>query len=65
MTGTVVEFDEARGIGVVRADDDVQHFFHCTAIADGTRTIAIGALVAFEVVPGRRGQWEATRLTPA
>ena len=64
-TGEVVEFDDAAGYGAVRTDDGDQFFFHCTAIADGTRTIAVGASVIFEVVPGRRGQWEAAGLKPA
>ena len=64
MTGAVTEFDEPAGIGTVTADDGGQHFFHCTAIADGTRTIEVGARVAFEVVPGRLGRWEATGLRP-
>jgi CspA family cold shock protein len=62
-TGTVVEFDEAAGFGTVRGDDGDEHFFHCTAIADGTRTIEVGTRVTYDVVPGRRGQWEAQRVT--
>jgi cold shock CspA family protein len=62
--GTVVAFDDRAGYGTVRADDGHEYFFHCTAIADGTRTIEQDATVAFTVVPGRRGQWEATRLAP-
>jgi CspA family cold shock protein len=65
VTGVVTEFDEPAGIGTVTADEGGEHFFHCTAIADGTRTIDVGARVAFEVVPGRRGRWEATDLRPA
>ena len=42
MTGTVTAFDEARGCGTVRADDGATYCFHCTAIADGTRTIEVG-----------------------
>ncbi|MBL8779084.1 MAG: cold shock domain-containing protein [Acidimicrobiales bacterium] len=65
-TGSVVSFDDPRGIGTVVDDADGQeHFFHCTAIADGTRTIEVGAAVDFEVVPGRMGRWEATNLRPA
>ena len=60
-TGTVVEFSEPRGIGVIRADDST-YGFHCTQIADGTRSVRIGATVEFEVVPGRRGDWEAARI---
>lgn len=63
-TGLVVAFDEARGLGVVRADGGGEVPFHCTAIADGTRTIAVGRAVRFRVVPGRLGRWEADALAP-
>jgi cold shock CspA family protein len=62
VTGVVTEFDDPAGFGTVTADDGVEHFFHCTAIADGSRTIEVGARVAFEVVPGRLGRWEASDL---
>ena len=61
-TGTVVAFDEAAGWGTVAADGGGEHFFHCTGIADGTRTIEVGARVRFAVVAGRHGRWEATSL---
>lgn len=61
-TGTVVAFDEVAGWGTVAADDGGVHFFHCTGIADGTRTIEVGAPVRFEVVAGHQGRWEATSL---
>lgn len=61
--GTVAHFDDPKGYGTVVADDGSEHFFHCTAIADGTRTIAEGSRVRFEVVAGRRGLWEAVELT--
>lgn len=65
-TGSVASFDDPRGIGTVVDDADGQeHFFHCTAIADGTRAIEVGAAVDFEVVAGRMGRWEATNLRPA
>ena len=60
MIGRVAEFDEAKGYGAVRSADGQSYFFHCTQIADGTRTIPEGADVEFEVVPGRSGRWEAT-----
>lgn len=62
--GTVTAFDEARGLGEVTADDGTVHPFHCTAIADRTRTIETGTAVQFEVVAGPMGRWEATALTP-
>ena len=46
----------------VTADDGTAYPFHCTAIADGTRTIAVGTAVRFEVVAGRLGRWEAADL---
>lgn len=64
-TGTVVEFDDHKGYGVVERDGGGRHPFHCTAIADGTRTIEVGAKVAFVVVAGRLGRWEAADIRPA
>jgi cold shock CspA family protein len=63
MRGTVTAFDDARGLGTVTADDATEYPFHCTAIADGTRTIDEGAAVDFDVVPGHLGRWEATRIS--
>ena len=63
-TGTVESFDEPRGLGVIRADDGAALPFHCTAIADGSRTIAVGQPVRFTVVPGHLGRWEAAQITP-
>jgi len=62
--GTVSRFDEPRGLGEVTAEDGTAYPFHCTAVADGSRTIAEGTAVTFEVAAGRMGRWEATRLTP-
>ena len=66
MQGSVVEFDEDKGFGTVRADagDGAEYFFHCTAIADGSRTIAVGTAVTFDLVPGHLGRYEAAALTP-
>ena len=63
MRGTVTEFDDPRGLGTVTADDGTTYGFHCTAIADGTRTIDVGAVVQFDVVPGHCGRWEAAQLS--
>jgi cold shock CspA family protein len=62
--GVVAVFDADAGFGTVRDDDGKEHFFHCTRIADGTRTIAEGIRVAFILEPGHRGRWEATRVLP-
>lgn len=63
MRGTVAEFDEARGLGTVEVDG-AAYPFHCTAIADGSRTIEVGTAVTFEVSAGGMGRWEATAITP-
>lgn len=60
--GRVTQFDDEAGHGVVTADDGVARAFHCTTVADGTRTVAVGAEVVFSVVPGRLGRWEATEI---
>ena len=62
MKGTVTDFDDPRGIGTVTADDGASYPFHCTAIADGTRTIAVETTVEFDIVAGHLGRWEASNL---
>jgi cold shock protein len=64
-TGVVADFDEPRGLGTIRGDDRVELPFHCTAIADGTRTIPVGQRVAFVVVAGLVGRWEAASIVSA
>ncbi len=59
-TGTVTEFDDPKGWGTITSvggEEDL--FFHCTAIAGGSRSIAVGTPVAFAIVAGNRGCWEA------
>jgi cold shock CspA family protein len=62
--GVVVDFDAVVGLGTVRSADGVEVGFHCTQIADGSRTIAPGTSVEFVVLPGRHGRWEAGALRP-
>jgi len=57
--GSVVEFDEHRGLGTIVDADGVRYPFHCTQIADGTRRVDKGAAVRFTVRPGGLGRWEA------
>ena len=63
-TGRVESFDAHRGLGVVVDDDGTEFPFHCTEIADGSRDIAAGTRVQFEIAPGL-GRWEAGSLQPA
>jgi cold shock CspA family protein len=62
VDGTVVAFDERRGLGEIEAADGRRYPFHCTVIADGTRSIEIGASVSFDVVPGLLGRFEAASI---
>lgn len=61
--GRVRAFDERRGLGEVEGDDGRVYPFHCTCIADGTRTIPVGVAVTFTTIPGALGRWEAGAIT--
>jgi cold shock protein len=61
--GRVAEYDDAAGFGTV-TDTDGEWFFHCTAIADGSRHVDAGAAVAFVLRPGHLGRWEARDVRP-
>jgi hypothetical protein len=62
VIGEVLEFDEASGLGAVRSDGGDRYPFHCVEIADGTRSIGDGALVAFTVF-AKLGECEAVAVT--
>lgn len=64
MTGRVVAFDVRRGLGEIESADGTRYPFHCTQIADASRTIALGAVVDFTVAPALLGRWEATHIAP-
>jgi cold shock CspA family protein len=63
--GRIAHYDSPRGTGVLEDTDGIERFFHCTAIADGTREIADGTTVFYELRPGLLGELEATRITSA
>ena len=63
LTGTVTEFDEGRGLGTIAADDGRTIPFQCTQIADGTRTVAVGQAVSFDLL-AKLGRYEATAIAP-
>jgi len=60
--GTVRTFDERRGLGEITSEDGNVFAFHSTAIANGSRRIAEGTQVEFDVVAGLPGRWEATMI---
>ena len=64
-TGRVVTFDDHRGRGELEAHGGLHFPFHCTAVADGSRTIAPDTPVRFRLVIGPLGALEATASAPA
>ena len=60
--GTVTDFDESRGLGEVTDETGTLYTFHCVEIADGTRSIAVGTPVRFDVM-AKFGRYEAARIT--
>ena len=55
----------SRAAGEIEADGGMRFPFHCTAIADGTRTIAPDTAVKFRLVPGPLGALEAIAIKTA
>jgi CspA family cold shock protein len=62
LRGRVSEFDEHEGLGTVVANDGRPYRFHCIEIADGSRSIPVGADVSFTIAP-RFGRFEAAEIT--
>jgi cold shock CspA family protein len=58
-SGIVDSFDADVGLGQVLDERGARWLFHCTAIADGSRVIDVGAAVEFEIRSGGPGRWEA------
>jgi len=50
LSGIVVEFDSPAGLGYIDSVSGESYLFHCIAIADGSREIAVGQKVLFEFV---------------
>jgi hypothetical protein len=63
-SGRVAAFDDHVGRGEVEAGG-LRFPFHCTAIVDGSRTVAPDTPVRFRLVLGPLGALEATAVTPA
>jgi len=63
LSGTVTEFDEALGLGVIDSDDGTAFGFHCVSIADGSRLIDVGTRVSFGVLL-KLGRREAADIRP-
>lgn len=65
QVGKVVAYDTAAGYGTIRGEDGREWWFHCTALADGSRSIDVGESGVFSVSPGRAGRWEAVGIVKA
>ena len=64
MPGVVDAFDVDSGLGSVVTAGGVTVPFHCTAIADGSRDIAVHTAVAFILAPAHLGRVEARQIQP-
>jgi ferredoxin len=64
FAGTVTDFDDAAGYGHITDADGRKVFFHCTQIADGSRTITVGTRVSFGEI-AYLGQYQAANITQA
>lgn len=63
VVGVVESFDDRRGDGVVRSDAGESFYFHCVAIADGSRHIEPGVRVRAERRVGHVGRDEVVAVT--
>lgn len=61
--GVIESFDDRRGDGAVRSDAGERFYFHCVAIADGTRHIEPGTRVHAERRVGHVGHDEVVAVT--
>jgi CspA family cold shock protein len=57
----VASFDESVGLGTIVDPEGSEFLFHCIEIADGSRTIAPGSEVAFDLL-AKFGRWEAANI---
>lgn len=63
MHGVVTSFSDRVGLGTVTSAVGGAFDFHCIEIADGTRTIDVGAKVTFTLL-ARFGTWQAGSIAP-
>jgi hypothetical protein len=62
--GSVQSFDAASGLGMVESGDETWPF-HCTALADGSRTVSAQNVVDFVLRAAHHGCWEAADIRSA
>lgn len=59
LSASVLAYDDAAGLGVAEVAGVGQLPFHCTAIADGTRTIPVGTAIVCRLAAAHHGRVEA------
>ncbi len=59
--GVVTSFDDTVGLGVIADVGGDRFAFHCIEIADGSRSVEIGAEVHFDLL-AKFGRWEAANI---
>jgi cold shock CspA family protein len=59
--GAVTAFDESAGLGTISDAEGAEFAFHCIEIADGSRSVEVGAEVSFDVL-AKFGRWEAANI---
>ncbi len=64
IRGVVSAFDAHRGDGYIVTRSGEKYYFHCVAIADGSREIAPGIAVMGLRRVGHRGRDEVDAVTP-
>jgi hypothetical protein len=64
LRGTVTEFDGERGLGVLQSREGVPFSFHCVNIANGSRTIDVGAIVCGVRHVGLLGRDDVVAIEP-
>jgi cold shock CspA family protein len=61
ISGQITEFDEAKGLGTVTAENGTAYVFHVIEIVDGTRTIDVGQAVRFQPL-AKFGSYQACKI---
>lgn len=65
IEGTIEAFDEYRGDGLLLSDSGERLYFHCVAIADGSRRIPTGIRAVGRRAVGRLGRDEVVEVRSA
>jgi hypothetical protein len=63
VTGVIESFDDRRGDGVLLSDAGERFYFHCVAIADGSRHIDVGVRASAERRVGHVGRDEVVAVS--